>query len=182
MPDDELRSLASQNGLRQPEILRSQVECMLSDPRSAAFKESFTGQWLDLRQINATTPDSELYPEFDELLEWSSVRETQLFFDELLTGDLSMQNFVQSDFAMINDRLALHYGIDKVPGVAFRKVTLPDTSPRGGLLAQASVLKVTANGTTSSPILRGAWVMDRIVGKTPPPAPAGSIPVPPARP
>jgi len=173
MPDDALRSLALEGRLRSPDTLRQQVERMLNDPRAEAFSESFTGQWLDLRLINATTPDPELYPEFDELLAWSSVSETRLFFDEVLRRDLSLLNFVQSDFLMLNDRLARHYGIPGVDGIAFRSVANPSDGVRGGLLGQASVLKVTANGTTTSPILRGVWMMDRLIGKPPPPPPAG---------
>lgn len=172
-PDDELAGLAAEGGLRQPTVLRQQVERMLRDAKAHAFSESFTAQWLDLRNILATTPDIRLYPEFDELLEWSMVKETRLFFDEVLAHDLSVTSFVQSDFAMLNDRLATHYGIPNIEGVAFRKVALPADSVRGGVLTQASVLKVTADGTTTSPIKRGAWVMDRIVGRPPPPPPAG---------
>jgi hypothetical protein len=172
-PDDALTALAAKGGLREPKTLRAQVERMLRDPKAAAFTESFTGQWLDLRKINATTPDDQLYPEWDELLEWSSIRETRLFFDEVLRHDLSVTNFVHSDFAILNGRLATHYGIPDVKGIELRKVTLPTDSVRGGVLAQASVLKVTANGTTTSPVLRGVWVMERILGQPVPPVPAG---------
>ncbi len=172
LPDAKLFELAASGALRDPTMLREQTERMLNDPRATAFLEGFTGQWLDLRLINATSPDAELYPEFDELLEWSSVQETRRFFAELLGHDLSLLNFVKSDFLMLNDRLAEHYGIEGVTGIDFRKVPIADDSVRGGFLGQASILKVTANGTTSSPILRGSWVMDRLVGKTPPPPPA----------
>ncbi len=172
LPDTKLHELAASGSLRDPKSLREQTERMLNDPRAEAFLEGFTAQWLDLRLINATTPDAELYPEFDELLEWSSVQETRRFFAELLGQNLSLMNFVKSDFLILNDRLAEHYGIDGVTGVDFRKVPIAEDSVRGGLLGQASILKVTANGTTSSPILRGFWVMDRLVGKTPPPPPA----------
>ncbi len=144
---------------------------MLNDPRAKAFTENFTGQWLSLRDIAANTPDKVLYPEFDELLQWSSVRETHLFFEELLKQNLSVKNFVDSDFAMLNGRLAKHYGIPDVHGVAFRKVALKPEYHRGGVLTQASVLKVTANGTTTSPVLRGVWVLDRIMGQPVPPPP-----------
>ncbi len=174
-PDDELTSLAANGQLRQPEILREQTERLLKDPKAAAFNESFTGQWLDLRKINATTPDDRLYPEWDELLEWSCVQETRSFFDEVLLNDLSVTNFMQSDFAILNERLAQHYGIPDVKGVALRKVKLPTDSVRGGVLGQASVLKVTANGTTSSPVLRGVWVQEHLLGK-PVPAPPPGVP------
>ncbi|MFM7864558.1 MAG: DUF1588 domain-containing protein, partial [Planctomycetaceae bacterium] len=125
---------------------------------------------LGLRAIDATLPDPMLYPEYDDILKTSSVLETQLFFDTVLRENLSVTNFVKSDFAMLNGRLSQHYGIEGVQGMDFRKIPLPADSQRGGVLTMASVLKVTANGTTTSPILRGAWVLDRILG-TPPPRP-----------
>jgi hypothetical protein len=173
MPDDELSGLAAKGQLRRPATLRAQVERLLNDPKAAAFNESFTGQWLDLRKIAATSPDKDLYPEWDEVIEWSCVKETRLFFDEVLKNDLSVANFVHSDFAILNDRLARHYNIPGVKGIEFRKVALPPDSARGGVLAQASVLKVTANGTTTSPVMRGVWMLERIIGKPVPPPPAG---------
>ncbi len=171
MPDEELFDLARQGKLRQPAALRAQVERMLKDPRAAAFTENFVGQWLSLRLLTFTSPDMQLYPEFDEFLQWSMLRETHLFFEELLRNDLSALNFVDSDFTMLNGRLAAHYGIDGVQGVEFRKVSLKPEQQRGGVLTHASVLKVTANGTASSPVLRGVWVLDHILGKpaNPPP-------------
>jgi len=174
MPDDEILALAGKKKLIQPDVLRAQVERMLKSEKAHAFVENFTGQWLDLRNIDATTPDKRLYPEADELLRHSMVQETELFFTELLNRNLSVSNFIHSDFAMLNSRLATHYGIDGVAGEEFRKVALPPDSPRGGVLAQASVLKVTANGTTTSPVLRGAWVMKKLLGQPPPPPPAGT--------
>jgi hypothetical protein len=171
LPDQELFELAKKGALSEPTILRQQVERLLRDPRARAFTENFVGQWLDLRQIDATTPDKKLYPEFDELLKISMVRETELFFDEMLKNDLSVLNVVDADFSVINERLAQHYGIAGVKGLEFRKVTLPADCGRGGLLTQASVLKVTANGTSTSPIIRGAWVLRNIVGRPAPPPP-----------
>jgi mono/diheme cytochrome c family protein len=171
MPDGTLQELARNGELHQPDVLRTQVERMLQDPKSKAFTENFTGQWLSLREIDATTPDKGLYPEYEELLKWSSVQETQLFFEELLKEDHGVQNFVDSSFAMINGRLATHYGIPDVHGVEFRKVALRPEYHRGGVLTQASVLKVTANGTSTSPVLRGVWVLDRIMGQPVPPPP-----------
>jgi hypothetical protein len=169
MPDDELLSLAEQGQLHQLQMLREQVERLLKDPKAAAFTENFAGQWLGLRNIDATMPDRMLYPEFDDVLKLSMVKEVTLFFDEVLKNDLSLTNFVASDFSMLNGRLARHYGIGGVEGeLEFRKVSLPPESHRGGVLTMAGVLKVTANGTTTSPILRGAWVLDRILGKPPP--------------
>lgn len=167
MPDEELLELAEQQKLREPGILRQQVERMLHDPKSTAFTDNFTGQWLALRSIDDTMPDQKLYPEFDDLLKESMVKEVVLFFDEVLKQDLPITNFVASDFTMLNARLAKHYGIAGVDGIGFRKVSLQPESHRGGILTMAAVMKVTANGTTTSPILRGAWVLDRILG-TPP--------------
>jgi hypothetical protein len=112
-----------------------------------------------------------LYPEYDHLLKVSMIRETELFFDEVLKNDLSLTNFVASDFTMLNGRLARHYGISGIDGWEFHKTSLPPESHRGGLLTMASVLKVTANGTTTSPVMRGAWVLDRILGTPPSPPP-----------
>lgn len=165
LPDEELLRLASDGTLSQPAVLRKQVERMLADPKAKRFVDNFCGQWLDLRRITITQPDEELYPEFDQLLLDSMVEETKSFFTEMIADDLSVTHLVDSDFAMLNGRLAEHYEIPGVEGVTIRKVPLPENNPRGGLLTQASLLKVTANGTTTSPITRGAWVLDRIYGQ-----------------
>jgi Protein of unknown function (DUF1592)/Protein of unknown function (DUF1588)/Protein of unknown function (DUF1587)/Protein of unknown function (DUF1595)/Protein of unknown function (DUF1585)/Planctomycete cytochrome C len=170
MPDDELLGLAEQKKLSRPETLPGQVERMLKDPRAAAFTANFAGQWLGLRNIDFTVPDPTLYPEFDDVLKVAMVKETLLFFDELLKNDLSLTNFAASDFTMLNGPLSKLYGIPGIEGLGFRKVALPPNSHRGGVLTMASVLKVTANGTNTSPIIRGRWVLDRILG-TPPPKP-----------
>ena len=170
MPDDELLTLAAQRTLSQPAVLHAQVERMLNHPKVANFVANFTGQWLGLRDIDFTIPSHLLYPDFDDMLKASMVRETRLFFAEVLKENLSLTNFIASDFSMLNGRIAKHYGIPGVEGWEFRRVKLPPDSHRGGLLTMASVLKVTANGTATSPILRGAWVLDRILG-TPPPKP-----------
>ncbi len=173
MPDEELLTLAEQHQLSQPDTLHQQVERLLRHPKAAAFTENFVGQWLGLRDIDATEPSQQLYPEFDHLLKVSMIHETELFFAEVLNKDLSLTNFVASDFTMLNGRLAKHYGIPGVEGWEFRKVSLPKDSHRGGLLTMASVLKVTANGTSTSPVVRGAWVLDRILGTPPSPPPEG---------
>ncbi len=175
MPDEELLTLAGEKKLGDAAQLRRQVERMLKDPKSAAFTENFVGQWLGLREIDTTDPSFLLYPEFDDMLKASMIKETQLFFDEVLKNDLSLTNFVASDFTMLNGRLGKHYGIPGVDGWEFRKVKLPADSHRGGVLTMASVLKVTANGTTTSPVTRGAWVLERILG-TPPPRPPADVP------
>jgi cytochrome c553 len=172
LPDAELEKLAADGSLRQPEILRGQVERMLASQKASAFVDSFVGQWLDLRQIDFTLPDRKLYPEFDDILKAAMVGETRAFFAELLRDDSSLKNFIHSDFLMLNRCIAEHYKIDGVAGEEFRRVPLPTGSHRGGVLTQASVLKVTANGTFSSPVLRGAWVMRRLLGEPPDPPPA----------
>jgi len=173
MPDEELLTLAEQKKLSQPDTLRQQVERLLKHPKAAAFTENFVGQWLGLREIDATEPSHLLYPEFDHMLKVSLIRETELFFEEVLKNDLSLTNFVASNFTMLNARLAKHYGIPGVEGWELRKVTLPPDSHRGGVLTMGSVLKVTANGTYTSPVMRGVWVLERILGTPPPPPPDG---------
>jgi len=193
MPDDELLALAEKGNspasgaaatdatnrapskLSDPDVLHRQVERMLASPKAAAFIENFVGQWLGLRDIDFTEPSHLLHPEFDDMLKVSMVRETELFFAELLEDDLSIMNFVNSDFTMLNGRLAKHYGISGVEGWEFHKTALPPGSHRGGVMTMASVLKVTANGTNTSPVTRGAWVLDRILG-TPPPKPPANVP------
>jgi hypothetical protein len=170
-PDDELLAAATEGRLSDPTAMRAQVERMLRSPKHAAFTSNFLGQWLGMRDIDFTEPSGRLYPEFDDMLKASMLRETELFFEEVLNRDLSITNFLASDFTMLNGRLAQHYGIPGVEGWGFQKVSLPAGSHRGGVLTMASVLKVTANGTNTSPVLRGAWVLDRILGTPPKPPP-----------
>ena len=174
IPDDTLRALADRGELSKPDVLRAQTERMLDDPKSRRFVEAFTDYWLDLRKIDDTSPSTTLYNDYelDDPLKLAALEETRLFFAELLRADLPARNVVDSDFTFLNERLADHYGIPGVTGVDFRKVKLPADSLRGGLMTQASVLKVTANGTTTSPVLRGHWITERILGlETPPPPP-----------
>ncbi len=174
MPDDELWQRAADGSLNDPAVLHAQVDRMIDDPKIERFVESFTGQWLDLRDIEFTTPDPKLYPEYDELLLRSMLAETRGFFRHLLANDLSVKNFIDSDFACLNQRMAAHYGIPDVQGhEEFRIVQLPEDSIRGGILTHASVLKVTANGTTTSPVLRGNWVLENILCQPSPPPPPG---------
>jgi hypothetical protein len=172
-PDEALRTAAARGELRRPEVLRAQTERLLNDPKARQFVDAFLDYWLDLRKIQATSPDSALYNDYylDDALIEAAQEETQLFFAELLRGDLPARNLIASDFAFVNERLAEHYGLPAVAGIGLRRVPVPADSPRGGLLTQASVLKVTANGTTTSPVLRGAWIMERILGMPPPPPP-----------
>ncbi|MFN7928127.1 MAG: DUF1592 domain-containing protein [Blastocatellia bacterium] len=174
-PDAALRDLAQQGALRKPVVLRAQVERMLADPKSQRFVNAFLDYWLDLRKVNITSPDELLYADYylDDHLVESATFETRAFFTELIRGDLPARNVITSDFVTINERLATLYGLPGVQGSQIRRVALPPDAVRGGLLTQASVLKVTANGTTTSPVVRGAWMMERILGKPAPPPPAG---------
>lgn len=171
MPDAKLMQLADQGKLNRPDVLKAQVERMLDDPKSQRFVESFTGQWLDLRRITVTEPDEVLYPEYDRFLLSSMVEETHAYFAEMITNDRGVAYLVDSDFAIVNQRMAEQYEIKGVEGAAFRAVSLPPDSVRGGLLTQSSVMKVTANGTTTSPVIRGVWIADRLLGKPVPPPP-----------
>jgi mono/diheme cytochrome c family protein len=172
LPDETLTNLAREGKLREPEVLRGEIERMLGDVRSKRLIEDFLGQWLKLRQIAANDPDRKLYPEFSAYLQDSMVAETQAYFRELLDKDLDASHLVRSEFAMLNEKLAVHYGIEGVQGSQIRRVELPVGHPRGSFLTQASVLKVTANGTTTSPVPRGAFVMARLLGDEPEPPPA----------
>ena len=173
-PDAELRSLAASGRLNKPEVLKAQTERLLNDPKSRRFVEAFTDYWLDLRKINDSSPSTTLYNDYelDDPLKLAAIEETRLFVAELFRQDLPARNIIDSDFTFLNERLAKHYGVPGVDGVKMRKVTLPKDSVRGGLMTQASVLKITANGTTTSPVLRGVWIMERILGfqTAPPPS------------
>ena len=172
-PDADLRDLAAHGELHQPAVLRAQTERMLDDPKAARFVEAFLDYWLDLRKVDDTSPSTTLYSDYyiDDALQESALAETRLFFADLLANDRPARNVVDSDYTFVNDRLAAHYGIAGVTGVAMRRVALPPGSPRGGLMTQASVLKITANGTSTSPVLRGKWVRERIMGLDVPPPP-----------
>jgi hypothetical protein len=177
-PDAELRALADRGELHQPEVLRAQAERLLDDPRSTRFVEAFTDYWLDLRKFEDTSPSSTLYNDYelDDPLKHAALAETRLFIEELLRKNLTARNIVDSDFTFVNERLATHYEIPGVSGAKLRRVELSDDSVRGGLITQASILKITANGTTTSPVLRGHWITERILGlETPPPPPVPAI-------
>ena len=173
MPDRELFELAAAERLSDDDVLAAQVDRMLDDPKSERFIEDFAGQAFRLYEMNATTPDKALYPEYDSRLGQAMARETQLFLAELVAHDLSVGNLIDSDFTFLNRRLAEHYGIEGVTGQQMRKVAIPEDSPRGGLLTQASIHKITANGTTTSPVPRGNFVLANLLGQPAPPPPAG---------
>lgn len=171
-PDKRLQAALEACG---PDALEDEANRMLDDVRSERFVNALLDYWLDLRDLNVTAPDAELYPEYflDELLTESSLLETRRFFRELIDANLPVRNLVDADFAFVNERLAVHYRLPVFEGVGLVKRELPKDSPRGGLLTQASVLKVTSNGTTTSPVLRGVWVMKRLLGVDIPPPPSG---------
>ncbi len=174
MPDGELLELAAKGDLSKPEVLRAQTERLLKDPKRERFVEDFLGQWLELRRISFTQPDKQLYPEFSRFLQESMVEETTAFFNAMLDENLGADHLVRSDFTFLNEPLAELYDIPGVEGLTMQRVKLPPDSPRGGFLTQASVMKVTANGTTTSPVTRGVWIMDRLLGEPVPPPPPGA--------
>lgn len=174
-PDDELFRLATQQQLSKPAVLQQQVTRMISDPKVNRFVNDFVGQWLSVDKVGEMQPDTRLYPEYDAYLERSMRDETRGFFREVLINNLSIDNFIDSDFAMLNDRLAKHYSIPGVEGGEIRRVKLPPNSHRGGLLTQGSVLMVTSNGTTTSPVVRGVWMLENFLGQPSlPPPPIGT--------
>lgn len=173
-PDEELLTLAEKGELAKPEVVRAQTQRMLLDKRATRFVEDFTGQWLRLREIDATQPDKVLYPEFTPLLQESMLGETRAYFAELLNADLGVSHFVKSDFGMLNETLAEDYGLTGISGNDIHRVVLPPGSVRGPFLTQGSVLKISANGTTTSPVTRGAFIMDKILGIVPTPPPPGT--------
>ena len=176
-PDEELLQLATDGKLSDTEILDAQVNRMLSDARSERFINEFLDQWLDLELIDATTPDKYLYPEYDDVLRRAMLAETRLLFRYLIDEDLSIANLIDSDFTFLNRKLAEHYGMPHVVGEEMRKVMLPTDSVRGGILTHASIAKVTANGTVTTPVKRGNFVLTSLLGlpTNPPPPGAGSI-------
>lgn len=178
VPDPALRARADDGDLSRPEVLRRETERLLSGPHAKRFLNGFLDYWMDLRKIEDSTPSTTLYNDYylDDALTEAAAAETRLYFDELLRRNLPSRHLVNSDFTYMNERLAAHYGIPGVKGAAMQRVTLPTDSPRGGFMTQASVLKITANGTTTSPVLRGKWIMERILGiDIPPPPPVAAV-------
>lgn len=178
-PDEPLLAAARTGRLRSPQGLREQTERMLADPRSSRFVTSFTDQWLGLWGIDNTTPDKDIYPGYEELLRHSSLQETRGSFARMLEKDTSVRDFVAPRWALLNGRLAEHYGIPGVQGVALREMPLPADSPFGGVLTQSATMKVTANGTVTSPVKRGVWVAERLLGVDIPRPPANIEPISP---
>ena len=172
-PDEELLELARDGKLSKTRTLDAQVSRMLSDPKRDRFVHDFLGQWLELDRIDATTPDAYLYPEYDDVLRRAMLAETREFFACLVDENLSVANLVDSEFTFLNRRLAEHYGIPNVAGEEMRKVMLPTRSVRGGILTHASIAKVTANGTVTTPVKRGRFILTNLLGLPPNPPPPG---------
>lgn len=171
LPDDELLDLAKAGRLREPATLEAQVRRMLADERSASLTYNFADQWLYLRNLDSFIPDMRLYPDFDDNLRQAMRRETELFFQSILSDNRSVSNLIKADYTFLNERLAKHYGIPYIYGSQFRRVTLDKSSLRGGLLRQASILAVTSYATRTSPVVRGHWVLKNLLGNPPPPPP-----------
>jgi len=180
-PDEALLEVARRGRLRDPKVLREQADRMLNDPKSERFVRGFTDQWLGLQAINDTSPDARLYPEYgrNELLKQSSVQETRDYVARMLKDNLSVRAFVDNPWVLVNGPLAEHYGLPGVAGAELRQVVLPADSPYGGLWTQSAVMKVTANGTNTSPVKRGVWVARRLLGIAVPPPPPKIAPVEP---
>lgn len=167
MPDDALTALASAGTLKEPVTLQAQTERMLGDPKADRFVQDFTDQWLDVRNFSKTTPDRRLYPEFQLYLAEAMRREPSRYFETILRENQPVEKLVRSDFTVVNQRLAEHYRLPGVVGPNFRRVALPGLSVRGGFLTMAATMKVTADGTTTSPVKRGAWVNAKLLGLPP---------------
>lgn len=172
-PDTKLMEIATANQLRDSKTLRSETDRLIDSDRFGRFVESITNDWLDMRKLSHDEPNILLYPEyrFDFYLVESMARETRQFVSAMIRENLPVTALIETDFVFANDRLAAHYDLPATPGSHLRKVQLPEESPYGGLLTQAAIMKVTANGTSTSPVIRGAWVMDRLLGSPPPPPP-----------
>jgi mono/diheme cytochrome c family protein len=174
IPDDELLSAAERGKLKDPAVLAQQVKRMLADPRSSALVTNFAGQWLYLRNMRTHAPDPAAFPDFDDNLREAFQQETELFIEANLREDRSLIDLLTANFTFLNERLARHYGVPGIYGSHFRRVTFADNS-RGGLLGQGSVLTVTSYPTRTSPVLRGKWLLENILG-TPPPPPPPNVP------
>ncbi|MCE9606172.1 MAG: DUF1592 domain-containing protein [Planctomycetia bacterium] len=171
-PDQPLLDLARTEKLHDPQTLLAEARRMLADPKSASFAQSFPRQWLQLRKVGMFAPDKALYPDYDDNLEQSMLAETIGVFGEVLRGNGSIRDFLDSDWTMLNERLAKHYGIAGVRGDHLRRVALRPEHHRGGVLTHASILSLTSDGTRHRPVHRGTWILESIIGKPPPPPPA----------
>jgi hypothetical protein len=175
IPDDELLDLAAQRQLSEPAVLAKQVRRMMADPRAEAFVKNFAGQWLFLRNLDAVVPVQSIFPDFDDALRQSFRRETELFFESIVRENRSALDLLRADYTFVNERLATHYGIPSIKGDRFRRVTLGPDSKRKGLLGQGSILTVTSYPDRTSPVVRGKWILENLLG-TPPPPPLPNVP------
>jgi Protein of unknown function (DUF1592)/Protein of unknown function (DUF1588)/Protein of unknown function (DUF1587)/Protein of unknown function (DUF1595)/Protein of unknown function (DUF1585) len=175
IPDEELLALAERGELRQPAVLERQTRRMLADASAESLVKNFASQWLHLRNLDSITPDGRLFPDFDDNLRQAMRRETELLFTEILRDDRSVLELLRADYAWLNERLAKHYEIPHVYGSHFRRVALGPETQRGGLLRHGSVLTVTSYATRTSPVIRGKWVLENLIG-TPPPPPEPDVP------
>ena len=171
MPDEELLQAAVSGQLHEPGILEQQVRRMLRDPRSRSLVANFASQWLYLRNLESVNPDMRLFPDFDDNLRQALKRETELFFESILVEDRRVLDLIKADYTFLNERLAKHYGVPNVYGSRFRRVPVDESNHRGGLLRQGSILTVTSYATRTSPVIRGHWVLQNLVGSPPPPPP-----------
>jgi hypothetical protein len=174
-PDDELLGVAIGGKLKEAAVLEQQVRRMLADPRSQALVTNFAGQWLYLRNLAAVNPDPRMFPDFDDNLRQAFRRETELFFESIVKEDHNVLDLLRAKYTFANERLARHYGIPNVYGSRFRRVMLGENSVRGGLLGHGSILTVTSYANRTSPVLRGKWILENILG-TPPPPPPPNVP------
>jgi len=172
IPDDELLESAERGELRDPNVLTRQVQRMLADRRATAFVENFAGQWLYLRNLDAVVPVQSVFPDFDDTLRQGLKRETELFFGSIVQEDRSALDLLRADYTFVNERVARLYGLPNVKGNHFRRVTLPADSPRRGLLGHGSILTVTSYPDRTSPVVRGKWILENLLGVPPPPPPA----------
>ena len=171
MPDDALLAAADRGKLAQPAALVAQVKRMLLDPKAHALVENFGGQWLQVRKLESVKPDRKRFPEFDEYLRLSMQRETEMFFESIVREDRSILDFIDANYTYLNERLARFYNVPNVQGSEFRKVLFANDAHRSGLLGQASVLTISSYANRTSPVLRGKWVLENLVGAPPPPPP-----------
>jgi mono/diheme cytochrome c family protein len=172
IPDDALLEAAVRGDLSKPALLEKETRRMLADPRSRALADNFAGQWLHLRNLESFNPDLRLFPDFDDNLRQSFRQETELLFDSMVREDRSVLDLLKADYTFLNERLAKHYGIPHVYGSRFRRVPLPEESRRGGVLRHGSILSVTSYATRTSPVIRGDWILQNILGTPTPPPPA----------
>ncbi|HUP40041.1 MAG TPA: DUF1592 domain-containing protein [Vicinamibacterales bacterium] len=177
IPDDELLDVAVRGDLDKPAVLERQVKRMLADPRSENLVTNFASQWLHLRNLDTITPDMRLFPDFDDNLRQAFRRETEMLVDSVIREDRSVLDLLRANYTFVNERLAKHYGIPNVYGSRFRRITFGEDAQRGGLLRQGSILLVTSYTTRTSPVIRGKWILDNVMGVPPPPPPANVPPL-----